>query len=160
MDNEQKIIKGKEAFANICKMMDAHNWHYEKDEEKLKIKCTLHGDDIPVDFLMRVDTDRCIVSYISWMPFHMPEDKRVEGAVAVCVAGYGLVDGSFDYDINDGEITFRLTASYQGGVELTPDLFEYMVYVATSTVDNYNDKFLALSKGNISLQDFINGEKS
>ena len=160
MDNEQKILKGQEAFANICKMMDDHNWRYTKDEEKLKIKCTLHGDDIPVDFLMKVDTDRCIVSYISWMPFNMPEDKRVEGAVAVCVAGYGLVDGSFDYDISDGEITFRLTASYQGGVELTPDLFEYMVYVATSTVDNYNDKFLALSKGTITLQQFIDGEKS
>ncbi|MBP3437527.1 MAG: hypothetical protein J6K61_06465 [Clostridia bacterium] len=160
MENNEKLLKAQEVYAKVCAMLDSKNWKYDKEESKLKIRCTLHGDDIPVDFMMKVDPERYIVSYISWMPFHMPEDKRVEGAVAVTVAGYGLVDGSFDYDINDGEITFRLTASYRGGVELTEELFEYMVYVATSTVDRYNDKFLMLSKGNMTLQQFIESEKA
>ena len=54
------------------------------------------------------------------------EDKRVDGAIAVCVANNGLNDGCFDYDVRDGEIRFRLTSSYR---ESTPGtaLFEYMI---------------------------------
>ena len=89
----------------------------------------------------------------------MPEDKRVDGAIAVCAANYGLVDGSFDYDLRDGEIRFRLTSSYRESA-LSEDLFEYMIMVSAATVDQYNDKFFMIAKGIMTVQQFLEQENA
>lgn len=157
MSEEQNIKQAQDTFTTLCKMLDKKEWHYEKDEEKLVIQSGVRGDDLPIQFIIRINPRNEIVSYISWMPFKIAEEKRIDGAIAVCVANYGLVDGSFDYDISDGEIMFRLTSSYRQSV-LGEDLFEYMIMCASSTVDEYNDKFLMISKGAMTIQQFIEME--
>ena len=96
---------------------------------------------------------------MSRFPFDIPEDKRVDAAIAVCVANYYLVDGSFDYDITEGTITFRLTSSYRES-SLGEDLFEYMIMCSAATVDAYNDKFFMLAKGMMTVQQFIEQENA
>ena len=119
----------------------------------------MKGDDLPIEFIMVVRPKNQVVQFISSLPFNMPEDKRVDGAIAVCVANYGLVDGSFDYDLRDGEIRFRLTCSYREST-LSEELFNYMIMVSASTVDNYNDKFFMIAKGMMTVQQFIEQENS
>ncbi len=102
---------------------------------------------------MRVNPNNQLVSFISWLPFEIEESKRVDLALAVCIANYGLADGSFDYNIADGSILFRLTSSYRE-VTLSEELIEYMLYCSASTVDEYNDKFFMIAKGVLSVQDF------
>ena len=140
-------------------MLDNMEWKYEKHEDDLLIKSGVKGDDLPIEFIMVVRPKNQVVQFISSMPFNMPEDKRVDGAIAVCVANYGLIDGSFDYDLRDGEIRFRLTCSYREST-LSEELFNYMVMVSASTVDNYNDKFFMIAKGMMTVQQFIEQENS
>ena len=151
---EQDMKKAVEVYDTLCSMLDNIGWKYEKVEEKLMIKSGVKGEDLPIDFLVIVKPRNQVVQFISSMPFNMPEDKRVEGALAVCTANYGLVDGSFDYDLSDGQIVFRLTSSYRDSL-LSEALFEYMIMVSASTIDNYNDRFFMLAKGMISLEQFI-----
>ena len=146
--------KAVEVYDTLCSMLDNIGWKYDKVEEKLMIKSGVKGEDLPIDFLVIVKPRNQVVQFISSMPFNMPEDKRVEGALAVCTANYGLVDGSFDYDLSDGQIVFRLTSSYRDSL-LSEALFEYMIMVSASTIDNYNDRFFMLAKGMISLEQFI-----
>lgn len=80
-------------------------------------------------------------------------------AMAVVVANYGFADGSFDYNISDGTILFRLTSSYREST-LSEELFEYMLLVSATTVDKYNDKFFMISKGMLTIQQFIESENS
>ena len=138
---ELNMAKAQEVYESLCKSLDSIDWKYEKEPEKLTVVSSATGDDFPMGFIMRVNPRNEVVSFISWLPFDVPEDKRVDIAIAVCVANYGLVDGSFDYDIADGTITFRLTSSYKESV-LGEELFKYMLGVSTATVDEYNDKFL------------------
>ena len=98
-----------------------------------------------------------VVQLLSRLPFQIPEEKRVDAAIAICVANNGLVDGSFDYDISDGDITFRLTTSYREST-LGADLFEYMILVSAGTIDDYNDKFFMIAKDMMSIQQFIEKE--
>jgi len=84
----------------------------------------------------------------------MSEDKRMEGAIATCVASFGMADGSFDYDLAVGRIVFRMTASFRESV-IGEGLFQYMISCACAMVDEYNDKFLAIDKGLMSINDFI-----
>ena len=153
----ENLVKAREVYGTLIRMLDSRDWKYEKHEDKLLIKSGIQGDDLPVEYIMLVNPRNEVVQFLSSLPFKMPEDKRVDGALAVCVANYGLVDGSFDYDLTDGEIRYRLTSSYRES-ELSPALFEYMMMVAASTVDNYNDRFFMLSKGMITIQQFIEQE--
>ena len=144
----------REVYDTLIHMLDTRDWKYDKIEDKLMIKSGIKGEDLPIQFLMIVEEDREVVQFISSLPFNMPEDKRVDGAIAVCVANYGLCNGSFDYDISDGEIRFRMTTTFKGG-SISEDALEHMILVAAGTIDDYNDKFFMVAKNMMSIQDFI-----
>ena len=156
---EYDMKKAVEVYDTLCSMLDNIGWKYDKVEEKLMIKSGVKGEDLPIDFIVVVKPRNEVVQFISSRPFNMPEDKRVEGALAICTANYGLVDGSFDYDLSDGQIVFRLTSSYRESL-LSEALFEYMIMVSASTIDKYNDRFFMLAKGMITLEQFIEMEES
>lgn len=154
MAEAKNMKKAQEVYATIIRMLDTRDWKYSKHEEDLLIKSVLRGEDLPVEFILVVNPRNQVVQFISRLPFDIPEDKRVDGAIAVCTANYGLIDGSFDYDLRDGEIRYRLTCSYRDS-QLSEDLFEYMIMAAAFTVDNYNDRFFMLAKGRMTVQQFI-----
>ena len=125
-----------------------------KDEEKLLVHFGVSGDDIPMQFILVVDAERQLVRLMSPMPYKMSEGKRMEGAIATCAASYGMADGSFDYDLSDGEIVFRMTASFRESL-IGEGLLQYMISCSCAMVDKYNDQFLAIDKGLMSITDFI-----
>lgn len=147
--------KAKKIYATLISMLDSKEWHYDRHDDDLVIKSGVVGDDLPIEFIVAVKEQSEVVQFLSKLPFHISEDKRIDGAIAVCVANNGLNDGSFDYDVTDGTIIFRLTTSYRGSDTINEDLFTYIIGISAGTVDKYNDRFLALSTGNMSLQDFI-----
>lgn len=157
MADEQQI-KAKKIYSTMVSALKKSDWHFAEEENELMIISSFTGDDFPIKYIIRVDADREVIQFLAPMPFSMAEDKRVDGAIAVCVANYGMVNGSFDYNINDGEISFRLTTSYVG-CEIGEDFFMNMMVVALSTTDRYNDKFLMLSKGVITVQQFVESEE-
>ena len=159
MAEEMNMRKAVEVYNTLIHMLDTRDWKYEKHEDQLLIKSGIRGDDLPIEFIVLVKPRNQVVQFYSSLPFKMPEDKRVEGALAVCIANYGLVDGSFDYDISDGEIRYRLTSSYRQS-QLGEDLFEYMIMVAAATVDKYNDQFFMLSKGMMTIEQFMEFESN
>ena len=154
MSEELELQKARSVYYDLIAMLDTRNWKYERHDDDLIIKSGIKGEDLPINFILLVKPQNQVVQFISSLPFNIPEDKRVEAAIAVSVANYGLIDGSFDYDVNDGEIRFRLTSSYRDSY-LGADLFEYMILCAASTVDDYNDRFFMLAKGMITVEDFI-----
>ena len=102
---------------------------------------------------------RQVVQVLSPIPCKIPEDKRLDAAVAVSVANYGMINGAFDFDMSDGEIRFRATQSYKG-CELTDETIRYLLGVVFLTTDKYNDCFFMLGKGMMSLSDFIEKENA
>ena len=158
MSDAYELEQARSVYAAILNMLDERGWKYEKFENDLVVRAGIKGDDLPIEFIMFVKPKNQVVQVVSKLPFNIPEDKRVEAAIAVSVANYGLVDGSFDYDISDGELRYRLTSSYRESL-LGADLFEYMIMCAASTVDDYNDRFFMLSKGMIDVEKFIELEK-
>ena len=135
--------------------MTKRRWNLQsKDEEKLLVHFGVSGDDIPMQFILIVDAERQLIRLMSPMPFKMSESKRMEGAIATCAASFGMADGSFDYDLSDGTIVFRMTASFRESL-IGEGLFQYMISCSCAMVDKYNDQFLALDKGIMSITDFI-----
>lgn len=154
MADGKNLEQASAVFETLCQTLDGHQWHYEKDENGLGIECGAQGDDLPMKLSIKVDADRNLVLLISHIPFVIPEEKRLDLAVAVSIVNNRLVDGCFDYDVKSGHMFFRMTNSYMESV-LGSDLFTYMLFCSCQTIDEYNDKFLMLSKGMMSLEQFI-----
>ena len=151
---DQNYIHAKDAYNTLCTALDNIGWKYKRMDDELKIMFGVNGDDLAMNFLIIVDADRQLVRLLSLLPFKMDENKRVEGAIATCVVNYLLADGSFDYDLEEGNILFRLTSSFRESL-LSQELFHYMVSVSCHTIDKYNDQFLALNNGDITITEFI-----
>ena len=154
MSDINKSEKAKKVYETLCASIESHGWHYNKEEALLLVHFTVSGDDLPMNFIVIVDEDRQLVRLLSPMSFKMEEEKRIEGAVATCAATNSLANGCFDYDITDGSITFRMTASYRES-DFGEGLFIYMMDCSAATVDKFNDKFMFISKGVLSVSDFL-----
>ena len=154
MVDEKKMELAKQVYQTLCDAIERRKWNFEKDEEKLLVHFGVNGDDIPMQFVLIVDAERQLIRVMSPLPFKMSESKRMEGAIATCAASFGMADGSFDYDLSDGTIVFRMTASFRESL-IGEGLFQYLISCSCAMVDKYNDQFLALDKGIMSITDFI-----
>ena len=126
MVDEKKMELAKQVYQTLCDAIERREWNFGKDEEKLLVHFGVNGDDIPMQFILIVDAERQLIRVMSPLPFKMSELKRMEGAIATCAASFGMADGSFDYDLSDGTIVFRMTASFRESF-IGEGLFQYLI---------------------------------
>lgn len=156
---EIKVARAKKACSTLCTHLDSIGLKYSRHDDDKVITLTMHGDDLPIEMLLAVIEKQEVIPLLSPIRPKVPEDKRIDAAVAVNVANYGIVFGSFDYDISDGELRWRAVLPY-GDNGITEDQIRYLVMVSAHAIDNYNDKFMMLSKGMMKLEQFIEAEKA
>lgn len=154
MTDEMKLQAAVESYVTLCSALDSQNWKYQKHDEELKITCTANGEDLPMDLTIKADPGKQMVLLISHLPFTVPEEKRLDAAIAISVINDHLVDGNFDYDIAGGHIFFRMNNSFMDS-KLSEKVFLYLLFCGCQTIDEYNDKLLMLAKGMISVEKFI-----
>lgn len=154
MSEEKNMIQAQEVYKVLCKTLDAREWEYEKEEDKLLVHLNVRGDDFPIQLVLVVDADRQLIRVMSYLPFDMSQDKRLDGVIAACVLTNRLAAGSFDYNFSNGKVLFRLNQCFRGSV-IGEGLIEYLLDCACTITDEYNDKFFALNKGFMSIEDFL-----
>lgn len=154
MSDAKKLKNAQNVFKTLCQMLDEKGLRYEKHADDLVVNFIMGGDDLPMQFVLNIDAERELIRLISPIPVTFEGDKRVEGAIATCQVNYRIADGSFDYDFGRGRILFRVTSSYIDSL-ISKDVFEYMIAVASFTVDEYNDKFFMLAKGQLPIEEFF-----
>lgn len=151
--------RGISVYQMIKKHLDEKDFHYEADDDRLVLKLIVHGEDLPQPTFIEVDDDRELMSVLSPIPSRIPEERRVDAAVAVSVANYGMITGGFDLDMSDGEIRFRVSQTFRG-MEMSDEAIGYTLAITFITTDKYNDKFFMLGKGLMSLEQFIEQENA
>lgn len=155
-----KKAAAKKVYDSMIKALNKQGWKFSEDKDgELIIYSNYQGEDIPIEFIIKIDEERQVLQFLSQLPFAVSEDKRVDAAIAVCVANWYMVNGSFDYNFETGKIVFRLTTSYVDSV-LGEEFFMSMIATSVFTTDDYNDKFLMISKGTLSLEQFIKDVKA
>lgn len=150
---------GREVYEVFKAYLDKRKFTYTPKDDEMVIILTVHGEDLPQPTIIRVLDDRKVVQVLSPIPSKIPEDKRADAAIAVAVANYGLINGSFDLDMSDGEIRYRVAQGFMD-CDFPMELANYIMQIVFFTTDKYNDRFFMLGKGMLSLADFISKEKS
>ncbi len=143
-----------EVFKTICDTLDGIDWMYNAYEQEMRVVTGMKGEDIPINITFTINDSAKVLMVYSVMPFDVKPEKRVEMAMAVCVANDKLVNGVFDYSLEDGTIAYRMTESYDD-CQFGADCIMYFVRCLTSTVDAFNDRFFALNEGQLSLEEFM-----
>lgn len=158
MEDEQKRIETAAQNTEVLlAMLEHRKLKYtieERTDVRTHIRIHFTGEDLPMTLHIILRTDRQIVSVLSVMPFRIDEARRNEAAIAVTAANHGLIDGSFDLNMQTGEIRFRLTSCFIGTV-LSEALYAYLMFVSAETIDRYNDRFRDLNEGKLNLEDFL-----
>lgn len=154
MTDANKLKQAQTVFKTMLEMFDERELKYEADEENLTVYSGAVGEDLPVAIRMRVDPERMLIISHSQMPFDVPENRRLEMAIAVSRANYGLPDGSFDYDYMTGDIVYRMTCCYRDSL-IGRELFEYMLVVTFGIVDDYNDLFARVAVTDMTVDEIM-----
>ena len=156
MANEKELKMTQETCEAACRYFDKRQWKYKKEQdgEDLVLTFGVRGDDIPMKFIVAFDADRQLIRLLSMLPFDVSEQSRGILAVATSYVNYMMSDGVFCLDLDDGTICFKYTSSYRNCL-IGEELFEYMLDLSITMVDEFNDQFLMLDKGMLTLEDFL-----
>ncbi len=127
---------------------------FDPNRQDLKITFSVTGDDFPMKFVWRIKPKQELISILSPFTFNFREDKIMDGMIALTAINYSLLNGSFDLDMSDGTVFFRINTSFTG-TTITKDLLDYLVRVSANTVDNYSYRLFALNKGISTLEEFL-----
>lgn len=154
MSNEINIKAAEEIFNLICSNLDSHNCKYNKEPEKLTVSLSVTAKDTSVPLSLFVDANHELITLYSFMNFEVPEDKRLETAVAISKLNYMLTFGNFNFDIETGKIHFIINVSYRDS-KLGSEIITKMISTALTVMSDFTEKFLMLSKGYLSIDKFF-----
>ena len=154
MADTMELMYARSTYHTLCKALDNMDLRYDRTDDELKVLLGFKGDAFDMQFLFLVDADRQLIRLISLLPFNMNEDKIVEGAIAVAGINYLLADGSFDIDLTEGHVLFKMTSTFRDSI-IGEELTEYMVSIACSTVNKYCGRLASLNDGIFDLDYFL-----
>lgn len=153
MATENMMNQAKEIYGKLIQTLENIGWHY-REAGDLSVNYTVTGDDLPMEFIVTIDADLLAIRFASILPVKFSEEKRLDGIIAACAASNGLKEGVFSCRESDGTMLF-ISASPFIDCEVGEGWFRTMMDFAHGTVDQFNDKFLMLSKGLIDINKFV-----
>ncbi|MBQ3444628.1 MAG: hypothetical protein IJG33_15455 [Selenomonadaceae bacterium] len=91
------------------------------------------------------------------IPLNAGEEERSKVGEFILRANYGLKVGCFDFDFNDGEISYRI-ALYCGDSEFAPPTYEqidFSVIIGLMMIERYGDALVKVMFGLVEPADAI-----
>lgn len=154
MIEKSKLVKAQKMYQTLCDILNDGKVRFEKDDQNLTINFTMTGEDLPMKFFIIINAESELINIFSPIPAKFSSEKLLDGAVAVCQANYTTTYGCFEYDLSNGTILFKMNSSYKDSL-ISSTVFYALIMVANMCVDKFNDKFLLLAKGLITLETFF-----
>ena len=154
MADEKLLNQAQKVYQTICKAMNEDGWKCQKDDENLVIETNAQGDGLPIELFVDVEAERQIVQVLSRLPIKIPDDRRLDAALAVCAVNDKLAHGCFDFSVEKGTLFFRMSSSFRDS-DIDGEAYLYMLYISCRTIDKYSDKFFMLGKGLLTVEKFL-----
>ncbi len=142
------------AFEQLKAYMDSKEIHYVKDDENFILQVIFKTDDIDLKHTVVFHDELPVFTLYSWFPFKFSEELLIDSVLATSMVNRLILDGHFNVDVKDGQLSFKATIPYSSEVDIPDDIFEYLFMMSNAIVDQYNDIFFDLSKGKIDLDQF------
>ena len=96
------MAESKDIFTQVGEFLDAAGLRYNAEPEKNIYRFGMQGESISTHFLLRTDANGPALYILCHTDYRVPEQRRVEGALATCAIRHILPNGDLEYDITDG----------------------------------------------------------
>ncbi|MCM1194771.1 MAG: YbjN domain-containing protein [Corallococcus sp.] len=149
----RKVSEANTMYRTLCSALDNMQWRYEKAEDELVVRTSAVGKDLTMKLYIKVDSARSVMYLKSSMPFDVPAERIPDMAQAAIMANWSMLNGSFEMDMSDGYVAFKMVVPFMESL-VSEKVCRYMISVSCDMIDKYNDKFLALTKGTMTLDEF------
>lgn len=158
------ITDSKESRDTISEIRKAVENYFERDKLKHypfnehNVARAIYGMDTKfghVDVFFHAYKDKLVIHIM--IPLNADKEERVKVGEFLLRANYGLKIGGFDFDFNDGEISYRISI-YCGEDEFMPPTYEkidFAVLIGISTVEKYGNALLKVMFGLVEPADAI-----
>ena len=100
-------------------------------------------------------SDKLIIHFM--LPLNAGKEERAKVGEFLLRANYGLKVGGFDFDFDDGEISYRISL-YCGSDEFKPPTYEqidFAVIIGLMMVEKYGDNLVKVMFGLVEPEDAI-----
>ena len=149
-----KLERATQLYQQLKDHLDAHGIKYTPHDNDQVITLTAQGEDFPIPLIIRVIGEIEILRISSPIPGNFPEDKRIDAAVAVATINDQLMIGTFTLDMNDGSVAYRICHNFHDN-DISEEQIRYLITAMFKITDDFNDSLFLLSKGMITLDQFI-----
>lgn len=150
---EKQLAQARKTINSICAMLAESGTKYTLNDEKLYVKVVFASDDFPIEIYFRARPENELLTVTSVLPFSIPEDGRVNVAVAAMMLNSSSYDGTWSIDLSDGYMSFIITNSYIDSI-LGKECFHSLMGLAYNATKMCADKFFILGKGYMTVQQF------
>lgn len=154
MQDVKKEKNANSIYNAMCEVLDEFKLSYDKKEEKRVVLFSMTDDDLTTEYVISVDAEREMIRLMLMLPVTFEKDRKVDGAIATSALNYSIVDGTFEFTYEDGTVWFRIGTPFKDSI-LSKTLLRYLLLCAASTVGKVATNLFLLSKGAMSLEDFM-----
>lgn len=140
MDRE-KIVEA------VRDWLENDDWRYEYDAEYSLIEAGVALDSKIKSGRVRIIFNEDNYNVYLTVPINGNKDDLGELNKYLAMANYGLRNGNFELDMNDGEIRYKTYVNCAGLESLPEEIIKASIYVGWVMMDRYGDGIAALALG-------------
>ena len=149
-----KLERAAQVYQLIKSHLSSKGMKFEPHDDDKVITMTAQGEDLPMPLLIRVIGDREVLHISSPLPGRIPEDKRIDTAVALAAINNHLMNGNFDLDLDSGLVVYRVCQSFHDN-DISEEQIHYLLAIVFITMDEYNDTLFMMAKGMLTLEQLL-----
>ena len=140
-------------YSTFRKVLDDMQVIYTEHKEDNVITFGYKGKDMNHDIIIFVNPESETFRIVERLPYDIPEDKIIDVALAASLVNSRLMIGGFTYAL-DEHLNFEVAQSYAGSL-VGEAAIKKCLFAVFVCVEEYDDKFMALNKGYITIKEFM-----
>jgi hypothetical protein len=129
------------AFSAVTSFLESRGFEYFPHAKENRVGFTLGAAQADYRFSVRITGNLEHLEYIACCPFRIRKELRSSVAELIARANFGMLDGKFELDMNDGEVRFHLVHALGDG-ELSVKMVERLYRACVYTLDRYIPAFM------------------
>ena len=136
-------------YQQFTAFFEKHEWNFHQFKDRPVLHTHFIGQHAQwLGVAVARPEDGCI-AFLSIFPSRVPEARRAACAELLTRLNYRLRHGSFQMDMEDGEVQFA-TSLMLPTKEATPEQVEHLVMINVGTMDDRYDTLMKVIHGGVS----------
>ena len=154
MTEDTSEKRAQEAYDALRASLDEMAIKYSESVGALyRVDFEMIGKFIPMKYSIVIAPEKQVILMFAYLPFKVPEDRREDVAVVTSFANSMLADGSFNFDVDSGSVSYRMASSFKESL-VGKGLFDRMLSCAFSVVDRLGFRIFVVSRGMMTPDEF------